>query len=133
MKRERKGGVTQPLFYCVFNGFESVTGYMVHQESDMQVVLPHTYAVLAYDKSVGKSAFPFGLILKSTYEPSDHELNEAIHAYIKGNDHMRNLVGSNMGALSSRLRFDGDAPLTENEMTMCLHRMMIQHVESTAV
>jgi hypothetical protein len=42
---KEKGGVTIPLFHCIFNGDESVTHFMREYDASLYQTLPHLYAV----------------------------------------------------------------------------------------
>jgi hypothetical protein len=42
---KEKGGVTIPLFHCIFNSDESVTHFMREYDASLYQTLPHLYAV----------------------------------------------------------------------------------------
>lgn len=131
----KKGGVSQALFYCIFNGFESITGYMVETEHDMQAHLENTIAVLVYDRAVGKSSFIAGILFKTSYNSSDQEFEKMLQAYVLQNDRINKSLSSpsNAGMIFAKVGVRGDEPLSENEMTHFLYSMMVKYVESPSV
>lgn len=128
---KKKGGVSQPLFYCIFHGFESSTGYTVEHNVDMKLYLENTIAALIYDKEVGKSSFIAGILFKTSYESSDKEFGEMLHSYVLNNKHIIEALSHerNIGAIFSKVAVKGSEPLSESEITHFLYTMMVRYIE----
>ncbi len=125
-----KGGVTMPLFHCIFNNFDSITHFMRTYDEVLYRQLKNTYAVCISDNSGLNRKIVAGFIVKTSYSHNDPEFLNAITKIGLSTKELSSYIGSNTSFLPARLGVMGSEPLSESEM---LNVMLQQYLKfSTA-
>ncbi len=112
----RKGGVTIPVFHCVFNGYDSITSYMRDYDEGMYKILDNLYAVCVSDNSGSKRKIVAGFIVKTSYTHNDSEFFGAITEAAQSAKELSQYLGSNASFLPARIGVKGSSSLSESEM-----------------
>ncbi len=123
---EQKGGVTIPLFHCIFNGIGSVTHYIHDYDEMLYQTLPNIYAVCISDNRKGKK-IAAGFIIKTSYTHEDSEFQNALENYLLSTPRLKKFVKKYYSFMPARLGVDGDAPPSEDEMLSVMIKQFQKH------
>ncbi|MBA1290578.1 hypothetical protein [Pseudomonas japonica] len=112
-----RGGVSIPVFECLFNGSESITSFTKEFDRTLYEALPHLY-VVCISKNKGKlKQLVGGFFIKTSYHHDDgHDFTAALHAALMTSDTLRRFDGPEYSLLPARLGVLGADPLSEGEM-----------------
>lgn len=114
---KEKGGVTIPLFHCIFNGDESVTHFMREYDVSLYQTLPYLYAV-CIARTVNKTKTVLGgFFVKTSYTHNDPDFVDALHLVVEDVPALQALMGETTSFLPACITLAGeDKPPTEAEM-----------------
>lgn len=73
-----KGGVTVPLNWCVFNGFDSILHDTVSTDVALLERLPNVYAVCIAKRNSSPKTIVGGFFIRTTYTHDDPEFPDAL-------------------------------------------------------
>jgi hypothetical protein len=73
-----KGGVTVPLNWCVFNGFESIVHDTITTDRELLKRLPNVYAVCIATRNSNPKTIVGGFFVRTTYTHNDQGFPEAL-------------------------------------------------------
>ncbi|MBA1245436.1 hypothetical protein [Pseudomonas japonica] len=112
-----KGGVSIPVFECLFNGSESITSFTKEFDRSLYEALPHLY-VVCIAKNTGKlKQLVGGFFIKTSYHHNDgYEFTAALHTALITSDTLRQFDSPEYSLLPARLGVLGAEPLSEGEM-----------------
>ena len=130
---EEENGIIKPIFYCSFNGFDSIKGYMDQHPKEKFIKLPYTYSVLVFDKDVGNSSFQAGMVVESNYKLEDNGLKNACHKFLFDNKNVGHLVSERIGLFVDRILIPDNYPLTEDQMATMLYQAMVLKVDGAGI
>lgn len=119
MKEEimtKHGGVTIPIFHCVFNGHESITSFTREFDENMYRALPNLYAICLSDNSSAARKIVAGFFIKTSYTHQDPEFLDAITAVAKSTKELSKFMEVKSSFLPARLGPTDSEPLSELEM-----------------
>jgi hypothetical protein len=116
VKLINKGGVTILVFFCTFNGHESITSFTKDFDVGMYKCLPNLYAVCVVNKRGSSKNIDAGFIIKTSYTDNDPEFRDVITGVVESCEELKEFVGENTSFFSVRLKVAGSEPLSENEM-----------------
>ncbi len=112
----KKGGVSIPIFECIFNQAGSFTSFERDFDENLYMVLPNLYAVCIKDKSHKPHIIIGGFFIKTSYTHKEKEFLDSLHAVVETSPNLGHFLGPNITFLPARLGIKGSAPLSENEM-----------------
>lgn len=112
----KKGGVTIPIFDCIYNGAESITSFERDFDEKLYEILPNLYTVCIADNSQGSRNIVGGFFVKTSYTHNNKEFEDSLHAAALSSPNLSQLLGPEVSFLPARLGVSGSAPLSEQEM-----------------
>ena len=89
-----KGGVTVPLNWCIFNGFESILHDTISTDRELLKQLPNVYAVCIATRNSNPKTVVAGFFVRTTFSHNDAGFQGAL--------------ADAMGAIEQFQRFDPD-------------------------
>jgi len=122
----KKGGVTIPLFHCIFNEYESITHFMRTYDEVLYKKLENLYAVCISDNSGPKKKIVAGFIVKTSYTHNDSEFLDAITEVALSTEELKQHVGRNTSFLPARLGITGSTPPSEPEMLNVMSQQFLK-------
>lgn len=125
----QKGGVTIPLFHCIFNGYDSITSFMRNYDEGLYKQLENIYAVCISDNRGPSKNIVAGFMIKTSYTHNDPEFLDVITEVAQSAKELNPYIGRNTSFLPARLSVTGSPPLSESEM---LHVMSQQFLKFSA-
>ena len=125
-----KGGLTAPLFHCVFNAEGSITHYLNEVDPDLRRRLPHTYAVCLADNSSVPRRVVAGFFAKTTYLHTEDGFAVAMKSVVQALERLQPFQSANISFLPARINVPDGGPLSEDEMLRVLFQ---QYTKFSAV
>ena len=122
----KKGGVTIPLFHCIFNGYESITSFMRTYDESMYRQLENVYAICISDNSGSRKKIVAGFIVKTSYTHKDPEFLDVITEVALTTKELSPYISQNTSFLPARIGVPGNSPLTESEMSHLMSRQSLK-------
>jgi hypothetical protein len=120
-----QGGVTIPLFQCVFNADGTMTHWVTSFERELYFALPHLYLVCLAE-GVGRSRKLVGsLMVKTSLHHDEAGFADAMNLAMAAFESLRTRVGKHTSLLPARIGLDGEPP-SEAEF---LRLSMQQHLK----
>ncbi|UXZ97206.1 hypothetical protein K3169_04685 [Pseudomonas phytophila] len=113
----KKGGVSIPVFECLFNGSHSITSFTRSFDQALYEHLPHLY-VVCLSKSKGKQRqLVGGFFIKTSYTHEDGaDFQNALEQAVHTSQNLAKFTGPKFSMLPARLGIQGSEPLSEDEM-----------------
>lgn len=121
-----KGGVSIPVFDCVFNGGESITSFTREFDPNLYKILPNLYAVCVATSMHGQKKIAAGFFVKTSYHHDDPEFLNILSFSLETSPNLARFHAPGTSFFPSKLGISGEEPLTEMEM---LHTMMTLYIK----
>ncbi len=125
-----KGGVSIPIFECIFSEAGSFTGFERDFDEKLYMVLPNLYAVCIKDKSYKPHRIIGGIFVKTSYTHKDKEFIDSLNAVVETSSNLGKYLGSNFTFLPARLGVEGSSPLSENKMQEIMQTQYLRFSQS---
>ncbi|GKT25082.1 hypothetical protein [Acidovorax sp. SUPP3334] len=116
-----RGGVSIPVFDCVFNGAESITSFTREFDPNFYRILPNLYAVCVATSSHGQKKIAAGFFVKTSYHHNDPEFSTILASSLETSPNLARFHTLGTSFFPSRLNVPDSEPLSEIEM---LHTML---------
>jgi len=123
----KKGGVTIPVFDCIFHGVESIESFAREFDVGLYQTLPNLYGICLSDNSNGRRKIVAGFSVKTSYTHDDEEFLPAITAAVVSSEKLRPFLGPQTTFLPARLGVVGSAPLSEQEMLRLMATQFLKY------
>lgn len=121
-----KGGVTIPLFHCIFNGAESITHYLRDYDEGLYEALPNIFAICISNNKGSRRKIVAGFIVKTSYGANDAEFLPALLGAAKSTAEINPLLTKSSSLLPAILRIPGTELPTENEMLQVMQQQFLK-------
>jgi len=126
---KQKGGVTIPVFECIFHGSESIESFIREFDKALYEALPNLYVICVAQTHGRVKKIVAGFFIKTSYTHHDKEFLSVMTAALNSSEKLHRFVGEHTSFLPARLGISGTSPLSEQEM---LKIMMTQYVKYAA-
>jgi len=77
---KKKGGLTVPVFDCIFHGQESIESFIREFDGGLYNSLPNLYAICFSDNSSSPRNIVAGCVVKTSFTHHDEEFSAAVLA-----------------------------------------------------
>jgi len=124
---KQKGGVTIPVFDCIFHGAESIESFARDFDEELYAQLPNLYAICVAEKQGREKRIVAGFFVKTSYTHHDEEFLSAITMALKSSEKLHKFAGPNSSFFPARLGVVGSSPLTETEMLKIMITQFLKH------
>ena len=124
--KNQKGGVTIPIFHCIFNGYESITSFMYDFDEELYASLPNLYAICISNNRGSTKNIIAGFFIKTSYTHEDSEFLDALNAITKSNKKLAKKIDNNASYFPARLTISGSKPLSEDEMLQIISQQALK-------
>lgn len=122
-----KGGVSIPVFECLFNGPASITSFTRSFDQALYELLPNLYVVCIAKGSDERRKLIGGFFIKTSYHHSDGaDFQDALNQAVYTSENLASFTGPEYALLPARLGIEGSEPLSEAEM---LHILSTQYLK----
>lgn len=117
----KKGGVSIPVFECLFNGSDSITSFTRSFNQALYEHLPNLYVVCLSKQKGRQRQLVGGFFIKTSYTHEDGaDFQDALEQAVHTSQNLAKFTGPNFSLLPARLGIQGSEPLTEAEMLKIL-------------
>lgn len=123
-----KGGVTVPLNWCIFNGFDTVVHDTLKTDEELLRKLPHVYAVCIAQRNSNPKEIVGGFFVLTTYTHEDAEFPEALAQAMFAVVAFRKFAPQDHSFLPARVSAPID--VSEEEMVKLLLRQKLKFTTS---
>jgi hypothetical protein len=122
-----QGGLTTPLFHCIFNGSESITGFMHETKEELVAILPHLYAVCLTNTAQGSKQVLAGFVVKTSFTHHDAGFLDALNGLVSSIPSLSRLRDHQSTLLPARIEIKGTEPLSEEDLSRLMVRQFVRH------
>jgi len=122
----KKGGVTIPIFHCVFNVRESITSYMRSFDKKMYQELDNFYLICISLNDGAKKEVVAGIAVKTSYKHDEPGFLDAIHGLLLSTQVLEKYAAKNISFLPAKIIFEG-LPPSENELLELMQEQYLKH------
>ncbi len=122
-----QGGVTTPLFHCIFNGAESITGFMHETKDELVIILPHLYAVCLTNATRGSKQVVAGFVVKTSFTHYDAGFLDALNGVVSATPSLNRLRDDQSTLLPARIEITETGPLSEEDFSRLMVHQFVKH------
>jgi hypothetical protein len=127
------GGMTIPLFHCIFNEGGSVTHFMHEVDLEVYRSLPNMYAVCIADRSKRHKRVTGGFFVVTNYSHNDEEnFTMALSNIVAAVPRLAALISEQSSFLPGRIVVPDGPPPTEEEMLRVMVSQALKHSSAGA-
>lgn len=113
----KQGGVSIPVFECLFNGGSSITSFTRDFDRALYEQLPHLYVVCISKNKFNQRQLVGGFFIKTSYTHDDGgDFQEALEMALRTSQNLANFLGPEFSMFPARLGVRGSEPLSEEDM-----------------
>jgi len=125
--KEIKGGITIPIFDCIFHENESIESFRREFDEELYAQLPNLY-VISVAKNIGREKrIVAGFFIKTSYTHHDKEFSSVVSGAFNLSEKLHKFAGSNISFLPARLGVVGRSPPTEMAMLKVMLEQFQKH------
>lgn len=125
---EQKGGVTIPVFDCIFDPTgQSIESFMRDYNEALYRSLPNLYAICITESGAGQRRIVAGFIVKTTYTHQEAEFVLALSAALQSSEKLRKFYSPTTSFLPAKVGVPDPSPLSEQEMLRIMLTQFTKH------
>lgn len=130
----KQGGVTTPLFSCVFNLDGTITHHSHEAIPELLAQLENTYVVCVRDNAGSSPGMVVGgFIVKTSYHHGEEEFLDALSGVLSQLPYLQEFVAPDTSLLPAKLGVAPGWVLSEDEMLQVLFKQYMRFSASTSV